>query len=86
MSLKVLQSPAKGSTRALRLRAVPEAWTGPRGPRDMGLLNLWLEYESESNRFAHRINWGAVSGLALSFAISAGFWTGVGLMVAHFLR
>jgi hypothetical protein len=86
MSLKVLQVPLQGSTRAIRLRAVREAWTGPFGSRDMGFLHSLPEDDSDPNRSAGRVKWGAVFGLALSVTVSTGFWAGVGLLVRHFLR
>jgi hypothetical protein len=30
-----------------------------------------------------RVNWNAVLGLTLATAVSAGFWAGIGLMIAH---
>lgn len=85
MSLKVLQFPIQGSLRSARLQGIPETWTGPFGSRDMGILSSLLDEDSDSNR-ASRINWGAFSGLALSLAISVGFWAGVGLLIEHFLH
>jgi len=86
MSLKVLRFPLQGSTRAIRLRAVPGTGAGPFGSRDMGLLHSLLEDDSDRNRSAVRVNWGAVGGLTLSVTVSTLFWAGVGLLVQHFLR
>jgi hypothetical protein len=87
MSMKVLQFPAQGSTRAIRLRAVPAEWVEAYGAsHDSGFLSSWLEDDSEPNHAPGRINWGAISGLALSLGISAGFWAVVGLMVERILR
>lgn len=86
MSLNVLRLPLQGSTRAIRWRAVAETWAGPFGSRDMGLLPSLLEDDSELNRSAGRVHWGAVCGLALSVTVSTVFWAGVALLVQHFLR
>jgi len=87
MSLKVLQFPLQGSTRTVRLRAIPEAWAGHYGyTRDMSFLSSWLEDDSAPERTTRRLNWGAVSGLALSLTISAAFWAGVVLIIERILR
>ena len=87
MSIKVLQFPEQGSTRAIRLRAVPEAWVASYGvSRDTGFLSSWFEDDCEPNGPEGRMNWGAISGLALSVTISVAFWVAVGLIVERFLR
>jgi hypothetical protein len=32
------------------------------------------------------INWGTLLGLVITIGIGAGFWTGVGLLIARFWR
>lgn len=87
MSMKVLQFPLQGSTRVIRLRAIPEAWVEAYGAsRDSGFLSSWLEDDFEPNRAPGRIKWGAIFGLALSLGISAGFWAVVGLIIERILR
>ena len=88
MSFKVLQlSPHAASTRAVRFNVVPERWTSGY-PGESSFLRSWVEDDSD---FAgavaqHRTNWGAISGLALSFAISGGFWAGLALLVTRVLK
>lgn len=87
MSLKILQFPAQGSTRTIRLRAVPEAWAGSYSyTRDLSFLGSWFDDDSASMQATGRLNWGAVSGIALSLTISAVFWAGVGLILERFVR
>jgi hypothetical protein len=52
-------------------------------PGDKGFLRSWFEQDFDLGEayMPHRINWGAISGLALALAISAGFWTGLGLLL-----
>jgi len=84
MSMKVLQFPERGSTRAIRVRAIPKAWLGAYAvPRDTGFLSSWFAEDPDSEA---GINWGAISGLALALAVSVAFWAGVGLIVERFLR
>ena len=83
MSLKVLQFPAQGSLHTTRARTLSEALGSP---RDMAFVSSWLEDDSEPNRPPSGPNWGAISGLALSLAISAGFWATVGVIVERLLR
>jgi hypothetical protein len=51
----------------------------------MKFLRSWLVYDSEEEtlRSQGRVNWYMVLGLVLATAISAGFWTGVGLVIAR---
>lgn len=88
MSFKVLQFSPQQGTRVIRMRGIPEAWSGSNPwARDTGFLSSWLEDDSdEANREARRLNWGPISGLALSIAISAGFWTSVVLTIERILR
>ena len=75
------------------LTPVPNRWTAPADSPDgvsrdellwnKSFLQSWFEDDavvSESGEGA-RINWGAISGMVLAFAISAIFWTGVGLII-----
>lgn len=87
MNFKVLQFPGQGSTRVIRVRALPPAWAEPYGAwNDVGFLGSWLADDSDPEGTSGRINWGAVSGLALSLAISAGFWSGVVVLVERLVR
>jgi hypothetical protein len=40
----------------------------------------------EDHQDAGFINWGTLLGLAITIGIGAGFWTGVGLLIARFWR
>jgi hypothetical protein len=87
MSLRVLQFPSPESARTIRLQAIPEAWAESyESSRDMGFLRSWLADDSAPQRAADRVNWGPISGLALSLIVSAGFWTGVALIIERILR
>lgn len=88
MSFKLLQFSPQASTR-IRMRAVPEHWTQPyEYSRGATYLPSWMEVDSDPAWDAEkrRINWGAVSGLALSLAIGGGFWVALGLLLARALR
>lgn len=88
MSSKLLQFPAPGA-RTIRARAIPARWTGLDGYFvDNGFLSSWLEDDTQANgtRVRRRFNWGAISGLAISLAVSATFWVGAGLLIARLLK
>ena len=74
MSYKRLQLSPLSSTRVIR----------PSTP-STGFVQSW--YESSSSRTENptprSINWGAIVGLALSVAVSVGFWGGVVWIVAR---
>jgi len=53
---------------------------------DMQFWRSWLEFDSEQANerdSRSRVNWNAILGLAVMFGIGAGFWTGVGLLIAR---
>ncbi len=86
MSFKVLQFSPHGSTRVIRVRAVPPSWVGSYDcGREFGFLNSWMEDDS-NGLGPRRVNWGAIAGLALSLTISVGFWTGIALMVERIVK
>jgi len=84
MSFKLVNFPPQASSRAMR---VPMRWmcleSGLGGSR---FLSSWLGDDNDSDHRSRRINWGAIAGLALSFAISGGFWAGVGLLIARHVK
>lgn len=87
MSMKVLQFPEQGSTRAIRLRAIPEAWVRAYGASGgNSFLSSCFTDDFEPDHAREGVNWGAISGLALSLTVSAAFWAGVGLIVERLLR
>ena len=84
MSFQLLQFPAHTSTRTMR---VPLRWVGM--DECMGgtrFLSSWLGDHNDSDEQREGINWGAIAGLTISFAISGGFWAGVGVLVARALK
>lgn len=88
MSFKLLQFSPQASTR-VRMRTIPERWTEAyEYSRGATYLPSWMEVDPDTSWDAEkrRINWGAISGLALSLAIGGSFWIGLGMLVAHALR
>jgi len=82
MSFKLLQFPPQASTRAMR---VPMRWMGMDGCLSgNGFLSSWLE-DNDLDEPRRQINWGAIAGLAISLAISGGFWAGLGVLAARLL-
>jgi hypothetical protein len=75
------------STNGLNLRMVVHGpWSAsPEKFRDMQFLRSWLEFDSEldDTRPRARVNWNAVLGLMVVVGVSAGFWTGVGFLIAN---
>jgi hypothetical protein len=88
MSFKLLQFSPQESTRAVRMKMVPERWTeGYEYSRGVRFLPAWLENDSDSLTGTRRhINWGAISGLALSLVISGSFWAGIGFLIARVVK
>jgi len=86
MSFKLLQFSPQASTHAVRMRIIPERWTeGYEYSRGVRFLPAWMEDECDASGKRH-INWGALSGLALSLLISGSFWVGIGLLVARIVK
>ena len=86
MSFKLLHFSPQTSTRAVRMRMIPERWTeGYEYSRGVRFLPAWMEDESDRSGERH-INWGALFGLALSFVISGSFWVGIGLLIARMVK
>jgi len=84
MSFKLLQIPPQASTRSMR---VPLRWMeldGCMGGNEF--LSSWLGDNPGSDQLRQRLNWGALTGLAISFVVCGGFWAGVGVLVARALR
>ena len=78
MSFRLLLFSPEASTRIIRIRAIPQQWCTPSVPQDVGFLRLWLVGDTPVKKC---INWGAISGLAISVVVSAACWTGLALMV-----
>lgn len=80
MSFRLLQFSPQASSRVIRMRAVPQRWSSPTvDSRENAFLNSFLE--EDGLLLERHLNWGAISGLALSLAVSAGFWAGLALLV-----
>jgi hypothetical protein len=80
VSSKLLQFSPQASTRILRLRAIPERWSGSvPSSTDLAAVDSWSEYEQIDPQ--KKLNWGAISGLALSVTFSAAFWIGLVVLV-----
>jgi hypothetical protein len=99
MSSRVMQLSPRASTRFTRHRISvqpPRSGNALNVSRDlvsldlvspeMGFLQSWFAYDSDLDQGATGINWGAISGLALSFAISVSCWAGVAWMFSHVWR
>ena len=88
MSYKLFELSPQASTRIIRMRPAPERRRIAVAPRKFsdqeslpiqGFLQEWLEEDSvlENAGEGVHINWGAISGLAFSLALSLSIWTGV---------
>jgi hypothetical protein len=88
MSGKVLQLSPQISTRFTSSRtALQDSRSAqPVASLDMGFLPSWFESDSASDKGRRRINWGAISGLAISIVVSGGVWAGVLWMVSRFWK
>jgi len=100
MSSKILQLSPQASTRTRRKIAVQDCWcAAPARPLeisldlpldlslDIGFLRAWFESESDPGQNStHRVNWGAISGMALSVSFSVICWAGVAWIVTRVWR
>lgn len=52
------------------------------------LLRTWVEYDPEfdEDSLGHPLNRWTILGIALVVITSGAFWTGVGLLINHFLK
>lgn len=86
----VTQPFPQAGTRGTVVRfGVQSPWSAvPASLRDIHFLRTWLEYDSQVDKAqpGKGINWHAILGLMLVVGVSAGFWTGVGLMVTRLLK
>jgi hypothetical protein len=90
MSYRVLQLSPLSSTRTTRRRIAVQESGRVRSElsHDTGFLRSWFECDPDLDQgnIYNRINWGAISGLALSVAFSASIWAGVVWIVARIWR
>lgn len=88
--MKLLQFSPKASASAFRarLKSRSEAWsTTSLYSVDGGFLRCWFEHDTDfGDAPSPGINWGAISGLALCFALSAGFWTAIVIFAERVLK
>jgi hypothetical protein len=72
----------------VRLRLTEPGDAQPTTLDDASFIRSWLVYDSEQDtvRPGGRVNWNVVLGLVLAIAVSAGFWTGLGLVIVHFWK
>jgi len=83
VSFKLLHFSPQASSRVIRMRAIPEQWSES-AASESGFVRAWLDHEEITPRT--ETNWGAIYGLALCAVISAGFWTGIALLVERIWR
>jgi len=86
MSRKSQLTPESGTSGTRWHLPIERSWrSSPANLREMKFLRSWLVYDSQiESGFAHRrLNWRLVLGLAIMVTVSASFWTGIGLLVAH---
>jgi len=87
MSFKLLQFSPEMSTRTVRIRAVPDYWrSGYHHPLDVGLGGSWRSDFERPERKKSGMNWGAISGLAVSLVVSGGFWAGMGYIISRIVK
>jgi cell division protein FtsW (lipid II flippase) len=88
MGFRILQFPRQKSG-VIHVKTIPPALIHPYAfARNNGFLSSWLDDDSEfaRSRSPRRINWGAISGMGLSLAVSAGFWIGLGLVIERIVK
>jgi hypothetical protein len=85
MSYRVSQLSPLTSTEGTHMRiAIQGHLSDPLDLSNATFLRSWLVYDSrEDDEPAFRLNWNVALGMLLVTGISAGFWTGVGLLVAQ---
>ena len=90
MSYKLSQLSPRLSTRTIRMRIIPREFCLPLGAARhdhdelaKSFMQAWLEDDSKP---ATHLNWGAISGIALSLVVSASVWTALVLAVEKILK
>jgi hypothetical protein len=85
VSFRLMQFPPQSTTRVIRLLAIREPWSGPSVySTEAGFVQSWINHDDNDRRGRSRL--GAISGLALSVVLSAGFWTGLAVLVGRVWR
>jgi hypothetical protein len=87
MDFRILQFPRQNS-QVIRAKSIPAVWIRSYAfTKDDGFFSSLVESDSEIEASKpHRLNWGAIYGIALTLAISTGFWMGVGVIVERLLK
>jgi hypothetical protein len=89
MNFRILQFPQQNS-RVIHVKTISPALIDSYAfAKDNGFLSSWLDdnhSEVDRSRLPRRINWGAISGMGLSLAFSAGFWVGIAVFLGRLLR
>jgi hypothetical protein len=88
MSYRFSQLSPQISTHGTNLRIIRGRWSAsPESFREAQSGQPWLEYAYEElTDGSRRLNWNAVFGLAFTVVLSCAFWTGLGLIAAHFWK
>jgi len=90
MSDRILQpSPQAGTRQATMRYGLQSPWSATKAAfPDIHFLRTWLEYDSKVDVARPRkgMNWYPLLGLLLVLGVSAGFWAGVGLVVARLFK
>jgi hypothetical protein len=82
-----IQLSTQASTRMIRRRiALLSSRRVSTVPADLGLLPSWFKHDPGQGENGAHLNWGAISGLALSLAVSASAWAGVVWVVTRVWR
>jgi hypothetical protein len=90
MSYRISQLSPQTSTRGSGIRVLVNHEGNSRldGLRNMQFLRSWFEYDSQAIRAKRgkHLNWNAVWGLGIMVGVSAGFWSGVALVLSRMAR
>jgi hypothetical protein len=87
MTFKLYQLSPYPSTRVIRMTAIPERWWAPYAcGSEVGFLRSWFKRDPDRAGQGLRMNWGALSGLVISLAVSGSFWAGVAVFVQRILQ
>jgi hypothetical protein len=70
--------------------AVHGPWSDrPENLREAHIWRSWLELDSQYLEEAEprsRVNWNAIAGIGIVMVLCAGFWAGIGWLVARLLN
>lgn len=85
---KVSQLSPNANRSAMRVTVTRPGSSSTQDFANFQLWRSWLEFDSELDNTSSKsaINWNALLGLAVTLAISAAFWSGVGIAVSQILK